>query len=78
MLGNLDGKLHSVKVANMPIVTPGELRYASASLLSGNTVIFNVKGNEYRLEVTVAYKSSIVVIRWVGTHREYDERNRHR
>jgi mRNA interferase HigB len=53
-------------------------RYAAASFLPGNTVIFNVKGNEYRMEVTVAYQSSIVVIRWVGTHREYDERNRNR
>jgi len=53
-------------------------RYASASFLSGNTVLFNVKGNEYRLETTVAYKTSVVVICWVGTHREYDERNRHR
>jgi mRNA interferase HigB len=53
-------------------------RYASASFLPGNVVIFNVKGNEYRMEVTVAYKTGIVVIRWVGTHREYDERNHNR
>ena len=53
-------------------------RYASASFLPKNLVIFNVKGNEYRMEVTVAYQSGIVVIQWLGTHREYDERNRHR
>ena len=53
-------------------------RYASASFLPSNLVIFNVKGNEYRMEVTVAYKSGIVVIQWLGTHREYSERNRHR
>jgi mRNA interferase HigB len=53
-------------------------RYASVSFLAANVVIFNVKGNEYRMEVTAAYKTGIIVIRWIGTHREYDERNRHR
>jgi mRNA interferase HigB len=50
-------------------------RYASASFLAGNTVIFNVKGNEYRLEVVVAYRTGIVTIVWAGTHAEYDQRN---
>lgn len=53
-------------------------RYSSASFLAGNTVIFNVKGNEYRLEVTCAYQASVVVVKWIGTHAEYDERNRKR
>jgi mRNA interferase HigB len=53
-------------------------RYASASFLAGNTVIFNVKGNEYRLEVTCAYLVGVVVVKWVGTHANYDERNRKR
>jgi mRNA interferase HigB len=50
-------------------------RYASASFLKGNTVIFNVKGNEYRLEVIVAYRTGIVSVKWIGTHAEYDERS---
>lgn len=33
------------------------------------------KGNEYRLEVVVAYRTGIVTIVWAGTHAEYDERN---
>lgn len=53
-------------------------RYASASFLTNNVVIFNVKGNAYRLEVRVAYQSSVVVILWIGTHAEYDQRNRNR
>ncbi len=53
-------------------------RYASVSFLAGNRVIFNVKGNEYRMEVTVAYQTGVVVVQWIGTHRDYDERNRHR
>lgn len=53
-------------------------RYATASFLAGNIVIFNVRGNEYRLEASLAYKAGVVVIRWAGTHSEYDRRNRER
>jgi mRNA interferase HigB len=57
--------------------TPQEIkyRYASASFLAGNVVIFNVKGNEYRLQVLVAYKTGVVVVQWAGTHSEYDRRS---
>lgn len=57
--------------------TPQEVkeRYASASFLADNVVIFNVRGNNYRLEVQVAYKTSTVVIRWIGTHEEYSKRH---
>ena len=48
--------------------------YASASFLGGNVVIFNVKGNRYRLEVLVSYNTGVIVIRWVGTHAEYSKR----
>ena len=59
---------------------PHDIRsqYASASKLSDNVVIFNVRGNAYRLEVVVAYRTGIVSVLWAGTHREYDERNRRR
>jgi mRNA interferase HigB len=50
-------------------------QYRSASFLPGNVVIFNVKGNEFRLEVQVAYRTSVVVVKWIGTHAEYDRRN---
>jgi mRNA interferase HigB len=58
--------------------TPQQLRnrYASACFLEGNTVIFNVKGNDYRLEVLVAYKTAVVVVQWIGTHAKYDSRNK--
>ena len=60
--------------------TPHDIRrrYASASFLPGHVVVFNVKGNAYRLEAIVAYRTGVVVIEWIGTHREYDERNRRR
>jgi len=56
--------------------TPQDIKrsHATASFLANNLVIFNVKGNQYRLEVQLAYKTEIVVIRWVGTHAEYTKR----
>ena len=53
-------------------------RFASASFLSDNVVIFNIKGNSFRLEVSVAFESKTVMIMWIGTHAEYDKRNKKR
>jgi mRNA interferase HigB len=53
-------------------------RYASASFLGSGLVIFNVKGNAYRLEAAIAYRTGVVSIEWIGTHSQYDERNRRR
>jgi len=47
-------------------------RYQSASILSDNRVIFNIKGNSYRLVVVVGYQNGIVRVEWLGTHAEYD------
>jgi len=57
--------------------TPHELkaRYPRASMLSGNRVVFNLKGNRYRLLVRVNYKNGIVVVERIGTHAEYDDWN---
>jgi mRNA interferase HigB len=49
-----------------------KLRYASASFVGGNRVVFNIKGNEYRLVVAVAYRFAAVYIKFVGTHQQYD------
>ena len=56
--------------------TPQDIKnaYASASFLGENVVIFNVKGNHYRLVVQVTYNTHIVVVRWGGTHAEYTKR----
>ncbi|MBP7568293.1 MAG: type II toxin-antitoxin system HigB family toxin [Burkholderiaceae bacterium] len=47
-------------------------RYASASFLGRNRVVFNIKGNDYRLIVAVAYRFSAVYVKFVGTHAQYD------
>lgn len=48
-------------------------RYSSASFLKDNTVVFNVKGNQYRLICIVAYKTQVVVVDWIGTHAKYSK-----
>lgn len=48
--------------------------YASASFLPGNVVIFNLKGNRYRLAVRIDYVRQWVFVIWFGTHGEYDRK----
>ena len=47
-------------------------RFASASILRNDRVVFNIKGNTYRLVVHIPYHRRRVYIRFVGTHAEYD------
>ena len=46
--------------------------YPSASILSNNRVVFNIKGNKYRLITMINLDYGLVFIRFVGTHAEYD------
>ena len=54
--------------------TPQDIKrnYPSASFLSDNRVVFNIKGNNYRLLVKIDYKRSIVLVMQVGTHADYN------
>jgi mRNA interferase HigB len=47
--------------------------YPSASILPGNRVVFNIKGNNYRLIVKINFDYGMVWIRFVGTHSAYDK-----
>ena len=46
--------------------------YATASIVSAERIVFNIKGNDYRLVVSVDFEKAIVWIKWVGTHKDYD------
>ena len=54
--------------------TPQDIkqRYASASFIGRNRVVFNIRGNEYRLIVAVAYRFEAVYVKFIGTHAQYD------
>ena len=47
--------------------------YATASVLNSDRVVFNIKGNDYRLVVAVDFQRGIVWIKWIGTHSDYDK-----
>ena len=49
--------------------------YATASIVSAERIVFNIKGNDYRLVVAVDFEKTIVWIKWIGTHRAYDRIN---
>ena len=53
---------------------PSEIKaqYRNASILKGRRVVFNIKGNDYRLVVAVAFVTGILYVKFVGTHEEYD------
>ena len=53
---------------------PTEIKeaYRNASFTANNRVVFNIKGNDYRLVVAVHYNRGLMFVRFIGTHREYD------
>ncbi len=46
--------------------------HATASIVSADRIVFNIKGNAYRLVVAVDFEKDIVWIKWIGTHKAYD------
>ncbi|NBV17447.1 type II toxin-antitoxin system HigB family toxin [Janthinobacterium sp.] len=50
-------------------------RFSTASFLADNRIIFNIKGNSYRLVVKVRFRNGLVLIEWGGTHAEYNKKN---
>lgn len=48
-------------------------KYGNASIISTKRVVFNIKGNDYRLIVDIEFKLKIVFVVWFGTHKEYDK-----
>jgi mRNA interferase HigB len=55
--------------------TPNDVKqtYANASILKNSRIVFNIKGNTYRLVAKFNYEKQWIFIRFIGTHTEYDE-----
>ena len=64
---------HDVKTAEWK--NPNELRqqFKNASFVGEGRVVFNIKGNDYRLVVAIDYEFQVIFIRFVGTHKQYDK-----
>jgi mRNA interferase HigB len=66
---------HEVKKAEWNKPQDVKALYGSASIIGKNRVVFNIKGNKYRLITEINYQMKIVYIRFIGTHKEYDKIN---
>lgn len=61
-----------VRKADWQMPSDIKVQYGSASVLKNNRVVFNIRGNHYRLIVVVVFRRGIVFVKFVGTHRQYD------
>ena len=73
MKAALDAWFHEVKRADWKNSSDVKASYTNASIVGADRVVFNIKGNSYRLVGAVDYKRAIVFIKWLGTHKEYDK-----
>ena len=71
--GPLSAWIFEVEEGNWTGPADVKARYPTASFLSDNRVIFNIKGNTYRIETKVTYEITVVLVRRVGTHAEYSK-----
>ena len=64
---------HDAKITDWG--SPNELKkqYKNASIVGKGRVVFNIKGNKYRLVVAIDYDFQVIFIRFIGTHEQYDK-----
>jgi len=69
----LDAWFDEVRKARWSSTADVKGSYATASIISADRIVFNVKGNDYRLVVAADFDKGIVWIKWIGTHKDYDK-----
>ncbi|MBM3648489.1 MAG: type II toxin-antitoxin system HigB family toxin [Alphaproteobacteria bacterium] len=68
----LEAWFAEVRKASWTTTADVKRRYATASIVSAGRVVFNIKGNDYRLVASVDFERGIVWIKWIGSHKDYD------
>jgi mRNA interferase HigB len=68
----LDAWFDEVRKATWRSAADVKRLYATASIIAADRIVFDIKGSGYRLVVSVDFEKSIVWIKWIGTHRDYD------
>ena len=68
----VDAWFDEVRKADWKSTADVKRHYASASVVSADRIVFNIKGNDYRVVVSVDFEKGIVWIKWIGTHDDYD------
>lgn len=69
----LDAWFDEAKTARWKNTADIKRSYATASIVTAERVVFNIKGNAYRLVVAIDFEKEIVWIKWIGTHKDYDQ-----
>lgn len=64
--------IDEVKKANWQTPADIKAQFKHTSVLKSRRVVFNIKGNDYRLVVSVAYRYGALYVKFVGTHKQYD------
>lgn len=71
--GALDAWFAEVRAARWANMAAVKQLYATASIVTADRIVFNIKGNDYRLVTAVDFEKAIVWIKWIGAHAEYDK-----
>lgn len=69
----LESWYHETKHAHWKTPADIKAQFATASILKDNRVVFNIGGNKYRLVVKINYAAEMILVRFIGTHAEYDQ-----
>jgi mRNA interferase HigB len=69
----LDAWFDEVRKARWSGAADVKRSYGTASIISADRILFNIKGNDYRLVLAADYDKGIVWIKWIGTHKGYDK-----
>jgi mRNA interferase HigB len=64
---------HDAKTAEWKNSHDLKQQYKNASIIGESRVVFNIKGNKYRLVVAIDYEFQVIFIRFIGTHKHYDK-----
>jgi mRNA interferase HigB len=68
----LDAWFHEVRKARWQSTADVKRRYRSASVVTAERIVWNIKGNSYRLVAAVDFQKGILWIKWIGSHADYD------
>jgi mRNA interferase HigB len=72
---SLEAWLYEAMQADWASPADVKAQYRNASIVNSKRVVFNIKGNEFRLVVDIEYRLRLVFVIWFGTHRDYEGQN---
>ena len=71
--GGIQSWFHEVKAADWHSMADIKAAYRTSSIINSERVVFNIKGNDYRLIAAIDFRRKIVFVKWIGSHEDYDQ-----